>query len=198
VIAHQAGDVGKAFNAAARRFTGVYVTDHVYHATMEPMNALASVKPDSVELWVPTQSPTLTMLTAAALTKLPPTAVKVNTTQLGGGFGRRLETDFVADAVLLSKEMGRPVKVIWSREDDVKNDKMRPLTAQYLEAATDDLGDRRLPGPGEPREPQRESVQVFSSKWMPHSSLSESAHRPARSSSSGRVGRVHGMQPIER
>ncbi|HEV8584440.1 MAG TPA: molybdopterin cofactor-binding domain-containing protein [Methylomirabilota bacterium] len=140
VVAHQAGDVGKAFNEASRRFTGVYVTDHVYHATMEPMNATAWVKPDSVELWVPTQSPTLTMLTAAALTKLPPTAVKVNTTLLGGGFGRRLEQDFTSDAVLLSKEMGRPVKVIWSREDDVKNDKLRPLTAQYLEAATDDAG----------------------------------------------------------
>jgi isoquinoline 1-oxidoreductase beta subunit len=140
VVIHQEGDVGKALGEAAQKYTGVYVTEHVYHATMEPMNALAHVTPDGAELWVPTQSPTFVVLATSNALKIPPEKVKVNTTLLGGGFGRRIEQDFVIDAVLLSKETGKPVKVIWSREDDVKNDKFRPLTAQYLEAGTDSAG----------------------------------------------------------
>jgi isoquinoline 1-oxidoreductase subunit beta len=134
------GSVGKAFSEAARRFSGVYVSDHVYHATMEPMNATARVTAAGAELWVPTQAPTLNAGFAARTLQLPPEKIKVNTTLLGGGFGRRLENDFVSDALLLSKATGKTVKVVWSREDDVKNDKMRPLTAQYLEASLDESG----------------------------------------------------------
>jgi isoquinoline 1-oxidoreductase beta subunit len=134
------GNVTKAFNESARRFTAVYTNDHVYHATMEPMNATARVTADGAELWVPTQAPTLNALFAARILQLPIEKIKVNTTLLGGGFGRRLENDFVSDALLLSKATGKSVKVVWSREDDVRNDKMRPLVAQYLEASLDDNG----------------------------------------------------------
>jgi isoquinoline 1-oxidoreductase beta subunit len=140
LVIHQEGDAAKALGEAARRYTGVYVTDHVYHATLEPMNALAHVTADGAELWVPTQAPTLVVVTASNTLKIPAEKVKVNTTLLGGGFGRRIEQDFVLDALLLSKETGKPVKVIWSREDDVRHDKLRPLTAQYLEAGTDAAG----------------------------------------------------------
>lgn len=140
LVIHQQGDATTAFNEAARKFSGVYVTDHAYHATMEPMNALAQVTADGAEVWVPTQAPTFVVLATAGALQIPPDKVKVHTTQLGGGFGRRIEQDFVIDAVLLAKATGKPVKVIWSREDDVKNDKYRPLTAQYLEAALDEQG----------------------------------------------------------
>jgi len=136
---HKAGDFGKAWAAAAQTFTAVYLSDHVYHATMEPMNALARVAADgkSAELWVPTQAPSLNQFATAGALKTAPDRITVHTMLLGGGFGRRLENDFVLDAVLLSRATGKPVKVVWSREDDVRNDKMRPLTAQFLQGALD-------------------------------------------------------------
>jgi isoquinoline 1-oxidoreductase beta subunit len=139
---HEQGDYGASMKKAERTFSAVYLSDHVYHATMEPMNATAHVSADgtSAELWVPTQGPTLNQLATAAALKTTPDKVTVHTTMLGGGFGRRLENDFVVDAVLLSKASGKPVKVIWSREDDLKNDKFRPLVAQYLEAGLDAEG----------------------------------------------------------
>ncbi len=140
LVIHEEGDVGKAFNEAERRLSGVYLSDHVYHATLEPMNATARVTADGAELWVPTQGPTLNAGFAARVLQTTPDKIKVHTTLLGGGFGRRLENDFVSDALLLAKATGRTVKVIWSREDDVRNDKMRPLTAQYLEASLDAQG----------------------------------------------------------
>ena len=142
VVAHEQGNAGRALSAAQRTFEAAYVTDHVYHATMEPMNALARVAADgsSAEVWVPTQAPTINQMATAGALKIPPDKVTIHPTLLGGGFGRRLENDFVLDAVLLSKATGKPVKVIWSREDDVKNDKYRPLIAQYLRAGLDAEG----------------------------------------------------------
>ena len=143
VVAHELGDAPKALGAATRTFQAAYVVDHVYHATMEPMNAVAQVAADgsAAEVWVPTQAPSLNQLATAGALKIPPEKVTIYPTLLGGGFGRRLENDFVLDAVMLSKATGgKPVKVIWSREDDVRNDKYRPLVAQYLQAGLDDLG----------------------------------------------------------
>jgi len=141
LVIHEAGDVAAAMRRAVRTLAAVYVTDHVYHATMEPMNATARVRPDGgVEIWAPTQAPSRNQLAVAAALGIAPAQVTVHTTLLGGGFGRRLENDFVLDAVLLARAVGRPVKVIWSREDDVRNDKYRPLTAQFLEAGLDAAG----------------------------------------------------------
>ena len=138
-VIHEQGDAVKALSGADRTFSATYVSEHVYHATMEPMNALASVAPDgsAAEVWIPTQAPSLNQLVTAGALKIPPEKVTIHPTLLGGGFGRRLENDFVLDAVLLSKAVGKPVKVIWSREDDVKNDKYRPLVAQHLQAGLD-------------------------------------------------------------
>src|SRR2546425_96166 len=136
---HKEGDFAQAWATAARTFSAVYVSDHCYHATMEPVNALARVSADgtSCELWAPTQSPGINQLAVAGVLKTTPDKVTVNVMLLGGGFGRKVEQDFVLDAVLLSKATSKPVKVVWSREDDVRNDKMRPLAAQFLQAGID-------------------------------------------------------------
>ena len=141
VVALEEGDVDKAFKDATKVITADYRNEHVYHAPMEPMNTTAWVKPDgTVEVWTPTQAPTFVQLAASKVAGTTPDKVLVHSKFLGGGFGRRVEQDVTADATLLSKLTGKPVKVLWSREDDVKNDKYRPATAQHLEAALDHGG----------------------------------------------------------
>ena len=142
LVIHTDGDYAAGMKKAVRTFSAFYLSDHTYHATMEPMNAVALVSPDgtSAEIWAGTQAPTRNQLGAAGALKTTPDKIKVNTVQLGGGFGRRLENDFIVDAVALSKAAGKPVKVIWSREDDIKAGKFRPLTAQAIEAGIDDQG----------------------------------------------------------
>ena len=141
VTARDDGGAAAAIAGAARVITADYLSDHVHHATMEPMNATARVAGDTVEVWAPTQGPTATQGFAARVAGTTPDKVKVNTTLLGGGFGRRAEADFIVDAVSLAKVVeGRPVKVIWSREDDVRHGKYRPLVAQHLQVGLDDAG----------------------------------------------------------
>jgi len=110
------------------------------HATMEPMNCTAHVRKNDCEIWVGTQNQTGTRATGARITGFPPEAVKVNTMMLGGGFGRRGQQDFVADAVETSKAVNAPVKVIWSREDDIQHGFYRPATYNVLRAALDERG----------------------------------------------------------
>lgn len=141
VPARKEGDAPAAIAAAARTIAADYVTDHVHHATMEPMNATARVIGDRVEMWVPTQGPTATQRFAAEAAGTTPDKVTVHTTLLGGGFGRRAEADYVIDAVSLAMRVdGRPVKLIWSREDDVRHGKYRPLAAQHVEVGLDAAG----------------------------------------------------------
>ncbi len=141
VPAHTNGDAEAAIAGAARVIEVDYMSDHVAHATMEPMNATALVTGDSVEIWAPTQGPTGTQGFAAEIVGTTPDKVKVNTTLLGGGFGRKAEADFIVDAVSLAKAVeGRPVKVIWSREDDVRHDTFRPLEAQHVKVGLDAEG----------------------------------------------------------
>lgn len=138
VEAHADGDAEAAIAGAATIIEAEYMSDLVYHATMEPMNATALVSGDTVEIWAPTQGPTGTQGFAAEVIGTTPDKVKVNTLLLGGGFGRKAEADFIVDAVSLAKEVeGRPVKVIWSREDDVRHDKFRPLEAQHIQVGLD-------------------------------------------------------------
>lgn len=138
--AFKKGDADGAMKGASRTFRASYWADHVYHATMEPMNTLAHVQGDSVEVWTPTQSPSLVALVSSKVAGTKPGKVKVHPTYMGGGFGRRIEQDITVDAVLLSKITGKPVKAIWSREDDVRNDLFRPAVGQRLEASLDKDG----------------------------------------------------------
>lgn len=145
VPAHAAGDAQAAISGAATVIDVDYMSDHVAHAAMEPMNATALVTGDTVEIWAPTQGPTGTQGFAADVVGTTPEKVKVNTTLLGGGFGRKAERDFITDAVSLAKAAeGRPVKVIWSREDDIRHDKFRPLEAQNIRVGLD--ADGRIVG----------------------------------------------------
>ncbi len=128
VRARTQGDAGPALAGAAKRIEAVYEVPYLAHAAMEPMNCTASVRSNGCDVWVPTQGQTGVQQVAAQVSGLPLDKVRVHTTYLGGGFGRRSETDFVAEAVRLSKEVGAPVQVIWTREDDVRHDFYRPAT----------------------------------------------------------------------
>lgn len=141
VLVHKEGDVAKAFAGAAKVITAEYTTDHVSHACMEPMNATARFADGKFEVWAPTQAASLIQLVGAHVFKTTPDKITVHTTLLGGGFGRRFELDFAFDAMGLAMHSGgKPVKVIWSREDDIANDKFRPLTAQLFKVGLDKDG----------------------------------------------------------
>jgi isoquinoline 1-oxidoreductase subunit beta len=129
---------------AATVLEATYRCDYAYHAQMEPLNAIASVSPagDAVELWCGTQSQSLAVEATAKVLGIPRDKVKLNYYLMGGGFGRRGHRDeeFIIDAVLLAKEAGKPVKVLWTREDDVRNGRFRPITAHHLRAGLDATG----------------------------------------------------------
>jgi isoquinoline 1-oxidoreductase beta subunit len=131
---------GAAASDAPRVIERVFEAPFLAHACMEPMNCTADVQKDRCDVWVPTQSQTATQQAAMAATGLPESKVFVHTTYLGGGFGRRGESDFVLDAVETSKAVGAPVKVIWTREDDTKHDYYRPVTYVRMWGAIDAAG----------------------------------------------------------
>src|SRR5215510_8897767 len=138
------GDLRAELPKAADTMDALYLCDYAYHAQMEPLNAVASVSPagDAAEVWCGTQGPTVAQEAPAKALGIARVKVKVNYTLMGGGFGRRgpRDSDFVVDAVLLAKDAGRPVKVMWTREDDVHNGRFRPLSAHYLRAGFDPSG----------------------------------------------------------
>jgi isoquinoline 1-oxidoreductase beta subunit len=112
-----------------------YETPYLAHATMEPMNATADVHPDRVTLWAPTQAQTNAQAVAARIAGVPIAAVTLIPTYIGGGFGRRGESDYVADAVEVSKAAGLPIQLVWTREDDIRYDTFRPGSVAALTAS---------------------------------------------------------------
>jgi len=110
------------------------------HATMEPMNCTAHVRADGVDVWAPTQFQTGAQMVGAQIGGVPPEKVLVHTTYLGGGFGRRFELDFIIEALEASKAAGAPVKVVWSREDDIQHAQYRPANYHVLRAGLDAAG----------------------------------------------------------
>lgn len=135
------GDAVAALKGAARTFKATYTSDHVAQCTMEPMNCTARVDGDKAEFWLPSQSASIVVGTAAAVGGFKPENITVNITLLGGGYGRRVEADYAVDAIFLAKAMpGVPVHVIWTREDDFQRSRPRPMTAQHLVAGVDDKG----------------------------------------------------------
>jgi isoquinoline 1-oxidoreductase beta subunit len=131
------GRVEQAMESADRRIQAVYELPYQAHACPEPMNCTAHVLPDRCEVWAPTQGQESARETAARITGLPLRAVRVHTPFVGGGFGRRYMQDFVAEAVRLSKAVKAPVKIIWSREEDIRNDHYRPAFYNWMEAGLD-------------------------------------------------------------
>ena len=152
-VARNDGNAEQALAAGGKVVEAVYQVPFLEHACMEPMNATAHVTPTACTIWAPTQNPGGTQATAARLTGLPPDKVTVNTTLLGGGFGRRGEVDFIVDAVEVAKIVQAPVKVMWTREDDITNGFYRPATYNVFRAALGDDGTpsawfTRIVGPG--------------------------------------------------
>jgi len=139
-VAKTGGDVNKALAQAAQVIEQSYRLPYISHAQAEPINCTAHVEKERCRIWVPTQGQSLTQLTASKLTGLPLEKVEVMTLPAGGGFGLRAEQDPVEDSVLLSKILNRPVKVIWSREDDFANDRFRPASHCRIKAGLDKDG----------------------------------------------------------
>lgn len=134
------GHAAEALKRAARTFAAVYELPLLAHATMEPMNCTADVRADGCDVYVGTQAQQLAQAAAAAAAGLKANQVNVHTTLLGGGFGRRLEVDFVPAAVAASKAVGAPVKLIWTREDDMTHDLFRPPAREAVNAGLDEHG----------------------------------------------------------
>ncbi len=134
------GDTAKALKGAASVFDAVYEVPYLAHATMEPQNTTASFHNGECEIWSPNQAPDISQALAADALGIAREAVTVHTTLMGGGFGRRGIPDFVPEAALVSKQVGRPVKLIWSREDDMRHDFYRPATYNVMKASLDDAG----------------------------------------------------------
>jgi isoquinoline 1-oxidoreductase beta subunit len=134
------GDAAKALEGAASVLDAVYEVPYLAHATMEPQNTTASFHDGECEIWSPNQGPDVSQALAADALGIARDKVTVHTTLMGGGFGRRGIPDFVAEAALVSKQVGRPVKLIWSREDDMRHDFYRPATYNVMKAALDDKG----------------------------------------------------------
>jgi isoquinoline 1-oxidoreductase subunit beta len=141
VVGRTTGDANAALAGAAKTLVAEYTTDYVYHAQMEPHACVADVRSNgTVEVWSGTQWPTRAVAEAAKAAGTTEDKVKLNLMQMGGGFGRNAFVEYVIDAVLLSKAAGKPVKMIQSREDDVREGRFRPMTAQRLEVGLDASG----------------------------------------------------------
>ena len=139
-VARHDGDAQGALPGAATKLDAAYELPFLAHATMEPMNCTAHVRADGVDIWAPTQFQTGAQGVGAGIGGVPPEKVKVHTTYLGGGFGRRFELDFIREALETSKATGAPVKVIWSREDDIRNAQYRPACYHKMQAGLDASG----------------------------------------------------------
>ena len=134
------GDVDKAMAGAAKKMEASYELPFLAHATMEPMNFTADVRADGCDIYGPTQFPQMAEGVAMQITGLPKEKVKVHTTFLGGGFGRRIDVDFIVQAIQISKAVGKPVKLIWTREDDMTHDFYRPVSLNTISAGLDANG----------------------------------------------------------
>jgi len=135
------GETAKAIEGAARVVSREFESDHVYHAQMEPMNSTVHVRGDTAEVWVGTQAPTRTAIDVAKAIGTTEDKVRVNQHFLGGGYGRRATVEASVDAALISKAVGRPVKLILSREDDLAAGTFRPMTVQRIDVGLDAKGD---------------------------------------------------------
>jgi isoquinoline 1-oxidoreductase subunit beta len=139
---HEQGVPTQAEKAAATRIDALYQAPYLAHATMEPMNCTAQVKNGKVEIWAPTQVPQMARDMAAKVAKVDKDKVTVHVTQLGGGFGRRLEVDFIGQAVQVAMACkGLPVQLSWSREEDMTHDFYRPMHLAKFQASLDDKGE---------------------------------------------------------
>ncbi|MFL6575215.1 MAG: molybdopterin cofactor-binding domain-containing protein [Povalibacter sp.] len=140
VVARNDGNANQALSSAANKIEAIYQMPFLAHATMEPMNCTVDLRGDMCDLWVGTQVPALAQGAAAKITGLPLEKVRVHNHYLGGGFGRRLEVDFITLAVEFAKQTKGPVKFIYSREEDIQHDMYRPYYFDRMAAVLDNAG----------------------------------------------------------
>ncbi|MEZ0301237.1 MAG: molybdopterin cofactor-binding domain-containing protein, partial [Hyphomicrobiaceae bacterium] len=141
-VGNQVGDANSAISGAAKKLEAVYYSPYQNHACMEPMNCVAKVTADKCEVWVATQNGDGSLAAAAGASGLPPAKCEVYKYHLGGGFGRRGMQDYVTRAVQVAKQIpGVPVKLIWSREEDMRQGRFRPVGLCKMSAGLDDKGD---------------------------------------------------------
>lgn len=140
VVVREQGEVASAAASCTLSLQADYLLPYLAHATLEPMNCLAEVRPDACEIWAPLQNQSAALEAVQELTGLPAEQIIIHTTLVGGGFGRRLEVDYVVEAVRLAQAAGRPVKLVWTREEDCRYDFFRPLAASRLRAGLDAQG----------------------------------------------------------
>ena len=134
------GDVDVALKSAAKQAEAVYEFPFLAHATMEPMNITAHMRGNECEIWAPTQAPDWVQRTAAGVLNLPAKNVLVHTTLMGGGFGRRAMADYPAEVAQIAKVVGKPVQLVWTREDDMTHDFYRPMACHRMMGAVDASG----------------------------------------------------------
>jgi isoquinoline 1-oxidoreductase subunit beta len=135
VTARNDGDVDKAMSGAVRTFEAIYETPYLSHSPMEPMNATVNLQPDRLDVWVGTQDAEMALAAAARVSGLKPEQVHIHNAFLGGGFGRRDANDDIAQAIAIAKVVKRPVKLIWTREEDTRQDRFRPHAVVGFKAA---------------------------------------------------------------
>ncbi|MEH6558034.1 MAG: molybdopterin cofactor-binding domain-containing protein [Oceanicoccus sp.] len=140
IVARVEGDVDAALKSAASTVEAEYSVPYLAHASMEPPAATAHYQDGFCEVWACTQTPQRARQIVAAFTDLDKEQVKVNVTLLGGAFGRKSKPDYVAEAAFLSKATGKPIKVTWTREDDIKHDYYHFISAHHMEAGLDASG----------------------------------------------------------
>jgi isoquinoline 1-oxidoreductase beta subunit len=134
------GDADASLASASKKLEAVYELPFAAHVCMEPMNCTVHIQGDRAEAWVPSQGPQWAQSVIAGIAKLPPESVTVHTTQMGGGFGRRYQADFVMEAAQVAKTTGKPVMVLWTREDDMQHDFYRPASYHKMQGALDAHG----------------------------------------------------------
>jgi isoquinoline 1-oxidoreductase beta subunit len=139
-IVRNDGDADTVLASSVKKLEAAYEFPFAAHACMEPMNCTVHIRPDGAEAWVPTQAPQWAQGVIAEAAKLPPEKVIVHTTLMGGGFGRRYQADFVMEAAQVAKAAGKPVMVLWTREDDMQHDFYRPASYHKMQGALDANG----------------------------------------------------------
>jgi len=134
------GDIEEAAANSSQKIEAIYQLPFLAHVAMEPMNCTADARGKQIKIWAPTQNPSLLAETVAAALNTEQDAITVHVMRSGGAFGRRFYADFAIDAALLSQETKRPVKVVWTRKDDVRHDYFRPASVHRVRAAADNVG----------------------------------------------------------
>ncbi len=187
---YERGDVEQPLPSGARSIEAWYSAPYLAHATMEPMNATARVMDGRVEVWAPTQVPQMCRAVAARVAGVPEDRVELHVTLLGGGFGRRLEVDYVAQAVRVAMDVpGVPVQLIWPREEDMRHDFYRPMHVARLRAA--------VGATGEPIGLQIKSAgDAISPRWMERGlpSLTGPIDLPDKTASEGLFDQPYGFR----